>query len=109
MRTLWNLGTRRFLSSIQTESLKAQTEGLSQPGGVLEIKSLGRAAIFSKETDSITNKTHSIMAEVIKSTKNGATGLWTVLVSVGGVVIPVIGYNFDAILRFISRVFGIAY
>lgn len=49
------------------------------------------------------------MAEVIKSTKNGATGLWTVLVSVGGVVIPVIGYNFDNILRFISRVFGIAY
>jgi hypothetical protein len=28
--------------------LKKQTEGLSQPGGVLEIKSLGRAAIFSK-------------------------------------------------------------
>lgn len=49
------------------------------------------------------------MAKLIKTTKNGATGLWTVLVSVSGVVIPVIGYNFDALLRFISRVFGIAY
>ena len=49
------------------------------------------------------------MAQIIKETKNGATGLWTVLVSVGGVVIPVLGYNFDNILRFISRVFGIAY
>lgn len=49
------------------------------------------------------------MAEVIKETKNGATGLWTVIVSVGGVAIPVIGYNLDTILRFISRVFGIAY
>lgn len=49
------------------------------------------------------------MAKIVKETKNGATGLWTVLVSVSGVVIPVIGYNFEAILRFISRVFGIAY
>lgn len=49
------------------------------------------------------------MADVIKATKNGATGLWTVIVSVAGVAIPVVGYNFDAILRLISRVFGIAY
>jgi len=49
------------------------------------------------------------MAQIIKETKNGATGLWTVLVSVGGVVIPVIGYNFDAILKLIARVFGIPY
>lgn len=49
------------------------------------------------------------MAEVIKTKYNGKTGLWTVLVSVGGVVIPVIGYNFDALLRFVARVFGIAY
>lgn len=49
------------------------------------------------------------MAKVIKSTKNGSTGLWTVIVAVGGVAIPVVGYNFDAILRLIARVFGIAY
>lgn len=49
------------------------------------------------------------MAKVIKSTKNGSTGLWTVIVAVSGVAIPVVGYNLDAILRLIARVFGIAY
>lgn len=49
------------------------------------------------------------MAKVIKSTKNGSTGLWTVIVAVGGAAIPVVGYNFEAILRLIARVFGIAY
>ena len=49
------------------------------------------------------------MANVIKTTKNGSTGLWTVIVAVGGVAGPVIGYNLDAILRLIARVFGIAY
>lgn len=49
------------------------------------------------------------MASIIKSTKNGATGLWTVIVAVGTTTIPIIGYNLDTILRFIARVFGIAY
>jgi hypothetical protein len=49
------------------------------------------------------------MAHIVKSTKNGATGLWTVIVAVGTTTIPIIGYNFETILRFIARVFGIAY
>lgn len=49
------------------------------------------------------------MAKIIRSTKNGATGLWTVCVAVGGTVIPVIGYNFETILRCISKWFGIAW
>lgn len=49
------------------------------------------------------------MAKLIKTTKNGSTGLWTAIVAVGGVAIPVVGYNLDAILRLIARVFGIAY
>lgn len=49
------------------------------------------------------------MAQIVKETKNGATGLWTVIVSVSGVAIPVIGYNLESILRFVARVFGIAY
>ena len=35
------------------------------------------------------------MANVIKSTKNGSTGLWTVIVAVGGAAIPVVGYLFE--------------
>lgn len=49
------------------------------------------------------------MAKIIKYTKNGKTGLYTVFVAVGTSIIPILGYNFDAILRFACRVFGIAY
>lgn len=49
------------------------------------------------------------MAKIIKYTKNGKTGLYRVFVAVGTSVITLIGYNFDAILRFACRVFGIAY
>ena len=49
------------------------------------------------------------MPNVIKEKYNSKTGLWTVFVAVGGVVVPIVGYNIEWILRLISRVFGIAF